>query len=88
MVVRKTDNLTRLEWLTEVDYLISLPIVLKPKGAPRSGWKWLIGLIDRGVDRSPLIDQPADCPEAVRPSTVRLEVVARGGLIGGVNWGD
>jgi hypothetical protein len=45
-------------------------------------------LIDRGVDRSPLIDQPADCPEAVRPSTVRLEVVARGGLIGGVNWGD
>ncbi|KAJ5265300.1 hypothetical protein N7524_006318 [Penicillium chrysogenum] len=48
-----------------------MPIVLKPKGAPRSGWKWLIG--------------PADCPEAVRPSTVRLEVVARGGLIGGPN---
>ncbi|CAP97156.1 hypothetical protein PCH_Pc21g22590 [Penicillium rubens Wisconsin 54-1255] len=54
------------------------------------------GLLDQSADcpeaqgratvlRSPLIDQPADCPEAVRPSTVRLEVVARGGLIGGLN---
>jgi hypothetical protein len=27
------------------------------------------------------LDQPADCPEAIRPATVRLEVVARRGLI-------